>query len=501
MRNWTRRAVWTISVFLGSSAFAAPAPIRVLRIASGLQSPVYATAPRDDPRLFVLERAGRVRILENGLLRATPFLDITSLVSPLSGEFGCLGLAFPPDYAASRVFFVFYSARHADPALQGSLTVARYRTSTDPNQADPSSGEMLFSLPKPPFSATLPTPRNNHNGGTVTFDSTGVLWLALGDGGGGDDPDQLAQSDVSFFGKLLRFDFGGDIALATPALSVHAKGLRNPFRFSVDRTTDDLWIGDVGQSQREEVDFLPAGTPPGSNFGWRCREGFLSYLTTPPCVGPLRDPVHDYSHSDGIAITGGTRYRGVIPELHGRYFFGDVRSRWWSFLPNGDTGISDLQDHGSVVPSAGAISAPVAFSEDGYGELVITDLDGEIFRVAPSASDVDADFVPDAVDTCPFSPDRGQHDRGGLGAGSAPDGIGDACQCGDVSGDGRVTGADAILMQRALAVPPTATLARAELADVGGSPGFSLGDAVIVRRAVLSPARAAIVPQCDPATP
>ncbi len=484
------------------SVLAAPLPIGLTRIASQISSPIFVTAPRGDERLYVVERAGLIRVQQAGQWLAVPFVDLSALVAPITGEFGLLSLAFPPDVANSRVCFVFYTARSNDPTLQGSLTLARLDLSADLSVADLASLEVLWSVPKPPTSGTDPTPRNNHNGGTIAFDSSGVLWMGTGDGGGSGDPDDLAQSDASPFGKLFRIDFGGDLAHAMPAVTVHAKGLRNPFRFSIDRATDDLWIGDVGQSAREEIDWLPAGSAPGTNFGWRCREGFIAFDEDPPCALPLRDPVHDYTHATGVSVTGGVRYRGVIPELRGRYFFADFIGRWWSFEPSGPGGFTDLQEHTAITPPAGRLSLPVAITEDGFGELVITDLDGELFRVVPTAPDADGDRVPDSVDLCPFAADPAQLDRGGIGAGSAGDGIGDACQCGDVTGDGRVTIGDAVSIQRSLLVPPTATLSHPERCDVAGTGGAcSTADAIVIRRALLSPPSAAITQQCAPALP
>lgn len=363
---------------------------RATRIATGLSAPIFATAPRDDARVFVVERAGRIRIVANGTLLETPFLDLRGRVSTV-GEQGMLGLAFPPDYDAHGELYVYYTD------LAGDSVLARFLTSAgDPNVADPASEEVLVRVDQP-------AGRTNHKGGTVAFSPVdGTLHWALGDGGGANDPDGLAQNPQSLLGKMLRLDVSGGagsgyaIPPDNPFVGddgvrdeIWALGFRNPFRWSFDSATGDLWIGDVGQGQREEVDFEAAGDPGGRNYGWPVHEGTRCHLPQPglPCESPgapvrFTFPVHEYvTHERGTcAITGGTVYRGrALPALVGAYVFADYCSDRIEVLrPAGSLGNLSA----AMTVDAGRIDGVVAIAEDGFGELLIVSLDaGEVHRL------------------------------------------------------------------------------------------------------------------------
>lgn len=386
--------------------------------ASGLDRPVFATAPAGDARLFVVEQPGRIRVVTAaGAVLPTPFLDLSGQVlftESGEDERGLLGLAFAPDYATSGHFFVYYVA----PPDPGVITIARVtRSAGNPDLADPGTRQVVFTSTKP---QTAPGggPEAYHNGGTVAFGPDGLLYAGLGDGGGwfGDDPRNCAQNAGSPLGKLLRLDVSSlpqspVAATGTPCptlpaqatVSIWARGLRNPYRFSFDRQTGDLYVGDVGQDAREEVDVVAAAALAGAgpNFGWRDFEGTVcnpNLPAQPLCTNPAghTPPIHDYLHGGGGfcsgSITGGYVYRGSIAELRGQYVFADwcqgfVRSLLW----DGAGGIvpgSLLDRTSALAPATGAIDLITGFGEDGAGELVIVDYGsfespGEIYRVVP----------------------------------------------------------------------------------------------------------------------
>jgi glucose/arabinose dehydrogenase len=366
----------------GASAQGAAVPIEF-----SFSEPTYAAAPAGDSRLFIVERAGTIRVLQGGAVLGTPFLDITDRVAnPSSSEGGLLGLAFAPDYTQSGDFYVYYTG-DGDPS--GGFTfesrVSRFRASGIPatsNLANPLE-TILFQVDQP---------ATNHNGGTIAI-RDGFLYLGLGDGGGGGDPNELAQNDSSPFGKMLRFDLSQQ---QLPwAHETWAKGLRNPFRFSFDRETGDLYIGDVGQGTREEIDAERADSPGGSNYGWDVMEGTSCFPDggpdpgEPPCDDPsLVAPIHEYDNDGATcSVTGGTVYRGsASPSLRGLYFFSDFCSaRIWTLRWNRTTGIAeDVTDRTSEFPTgAGSILQPVAITEDGAGELVVVSLLGSVYQLAP----------------------------------------------------------------------------------------------------------------------
>ncbi len=299
-------------------------------VTSGLSDPIGVTHAGDGSnRLFIVERAGRIRIFQNRQLLATPFLDITTLVTCGSGcgERGLLGLAFHPSYEANGAFFVNYT--RAD----GDIVIARYQVSSNPNIAN-TSGTVLLTIEH--------SSQANHNGGQLAFGPDGYLYISVGDGGGGGDFLESGQSLNTHLGKILRIDVDGGTPYAIPSDNPFAGavpgldeiwdyGLRNPWRFSFDRVTGDLYIGDVGQVLWEEIDFEPAASPGGVNYGWDCREGAHPYddpngdmnVNCGPVVSV--DPVLEYHHSTGgCSVTGGYVYRGGVQSfLTGSYLYSD----------------------------------------------------------------------------------------------------------------------------------------------------------------------------------
>jgi putative cell wall-binding protein/glucose/arabinose dehydrogenase len=329
-------------------------------------------------RLFIVEQAGRIRVVRNGVLSARPFLDIRSRVTA-GGERGLLGLAFPPGFAAKRYFYVDYTD------LNGDTVIARYRVSaTDPDVADPASEQVLLRIDQP---------YANHNGGQISFGPDGYLYIAMGDGGSGGDPLGNGQKTNTLLGKILRIDTeSGATPYGVPASNpfvgnaayrpeIWALGLRNPWRFSWDRATGALWIADVGQNAIEEIDYEPAGFAGGRNYGWNRYEGTRPY---PPGSAPkpttgLTFPVFEYDHTTGgHSVTGGFVYRGVAyPGLVGAYFCADFEwGKFWAVSP------ADFSAR-TVLDTA---LMPSTFGEDEAGELYVADyVSGTVFRVTDGA--------------------------------------------------------------------------------------------------------------------
>lgn len=381
----TRRCTW-LSIVAGliascSDRGVGPAPsgrayIALEIVVEGLTSPVYLTAPPGDAdRLFVVERGGLVRVIMNGSLLPTPFLDLTSLVSA-GGERGLLSMAFHPAYGVNGHFYVDYT----DGA--GDTHVVRYTVSADPALADQASAFPILSVHQP---------YANHNGGLITFDPDGMLYVGLGDGGSAGDPDGNGQNPATLLGSLLRLDVDGGEPYAIPSDNplveepsarheVWAYGLRNPWRFSFDRLTGDLYIADVGQNAREEVSFQSASAAGGENYGWNVMEGTGCYSPPTGCSSTgLTLPVYEYSHGEGCSITGGYVYRGSrFPALSGRYFFADYCNAWVRSFRVVDGAVVELQDHSDDV---GALSAVSSFGEDAAGELYVVSLGGTVYRV------------------------------------------------------------------------------------------------------------------------
>ncbi|TFH22402.1 MAG: glucose dehydrogenase [Myxococcales bacterium] len=358
-------------------------------VATGLSSPVQLTAVAlDTRRLFVVEQRGRVRILEDGVVLPTVFLDIESLVAgpETASERGLLGLAFHPDHAANGRFFVNYTR-----AGDGATVIARYQTTDDPDVADPSSARVLLVIDQPAA---------NHNGGQIAFGPDGLLYVGTGDGGGGGDPLETAQDDASLLGKILRLDVDVDVppyysvpaanpaaATGAPPGLVWAKGVRNPWRFRFDRATGDLYIGDVGQGQIEEIDFQPASSAGGENYGWDIFEGTRCHEPNPgeDCPDPdpgFTAPIVEYPHAEGCSVTGGFTYRGcALPSLHGAYFYADFCT---AFVRTFEVFAGTPILQADVTSAFGGIRRISAFGEDARGELYVVSLDGTIRKMIPA---------------------------------------------------------------------------------------------------------------------
>lgn len=290
-------------------------------VASGFARPLdIQNAGDGSGRLFIVEQAGFIRILQNDALLETPFLDISERVDDGGNEQGLLGLAFHPDFANNGFFYVNYTEEGGD------TVIARFSASG--NTAFPESELRLLNVNQP-----FP----NHNGGGLAFGPDGYLYIGLGDGGSGGDPLGNGQSLDTLLGKLLRIDVDGGDPYAIPADNpfgneIFHYGLRNPWRFSFDALTGDLWIGDVGQGAYEEIDFLPAGTAGGINFGWNRFEGMHDY-TAGDVPENYLPPLFEYSHNEGCSVTGGYVYRGAMPEWQGVYFYADYCSgKVWGAL-------------------------------------------------------------------------------------------------------------------------------------------------------------------------
>ena len=397
MLEFFRRSFAPFQVATAVACFGAAAPARAQTCSPTVTlTPVTGLSPITDirhaktPRLYLLEQSGRVRIHEAGTTLPTPFLDITSLVAS-GGERGLLSIAFHPNYPATPWFFVLYTSQATGGANLGDVRVARYSVSSNPNVADPASARVLITVPH--------NLAGNHNGGQLQFGpSDGLLYVSIGDGGVACDtsgPGCNAQRNNTFLGKMLRLDINSDVAPfytvppsnpfvgpGDPLDEIWAKGLRNPFRFSFDRANGDLWIGDVGQGSREEIDFQPSSAPGGRNYGWKIMEGNLCNtcsttecpVPVAPCADPsLTLPIHDYDRTVGGSIIGGYVYRGSVTTLRGCYVFGDfVSGRIWAIDP--------------ALPSArrtlvASLPQIFTFGEDSSGELYVAAPSG-VFRFA-----------------------------------------------------------------------------------------------------------------------
>jgi glucose/arabinose dehydrogenase len=351
--------------------------VGLLEIASGLSFPLYLTAPAGDlSRLFIVEKTGGIRIVKDGTLLPTPFLDISGQVSG-DTEQGLLGLAFPPDYASTGRFIVHYTDTSGDTRL------SVFQVSANPDIADASSEQVIL---------TADQPFTNHNGGQIAFGPDGFLYLGLGDGGGSNDPGGRGQDLSELLGSILRIDVQSGTSYTVPADNpfvgqqpairpeVWSYGLRNPWRFSFDRANGDLYIADVGQNVLEEIDVAPAanGGGKGVNYGWSIMEGGQ-------CLGGgqcdqtgLTLPTGQYSHADGCSVIGGYVYRGsALPALQGVYFFGDFCQRWVrSFRYAGGTA-TELTEW----PALRALGSLTSFGEDAAGELYVLESSGRVSKI------------------------------------------------------------------------------------------------------------------------
>jgi glucose/arabinose dehydrogenase len=348
------------------------------QVASGLAFPLYLTAPPGDAaRLFIVEKGGGIRIVKDGNLLPTPFLNLSDRVSTI-GEQGLLGLAFDPQYSSTGRFVVHYTD------LQGNTRVSVFHVTADPDVADVASEQVVL---------TAQQPFPNHNGGQIAFGPDGFLYIGLGDGGSGGDPQGRGQDLSDLLGSILRVDVSGDSSHTVPpdnpfvgragaAPEVWSYGLRNPWRFSFDRSTGDLYIGDVGQEAWEEVDVAPAaeGGGKGVNFGWNLMEGTHCYASNPCAQFGLTSPVLEYGHNQGCSIAGGYVYRGAaIPDLQGHYFYADFCQGWVRSFRYQDGRPSDQADWPSLRPGGNVPS----FGEDAAGELYVLSTNGGVYRIVP----------------------------------------------------------------------------------------------------------------------
>jgi len=381
----------------------AQSALELTRVATGLTNPLYAThAPGDPQRLFVVEKTGAIKILNlaSGTVSATPFMTaaVTSAGIGLTtdSERGLLGLAFHPNYQSNGRFFI----NSTDSA--GTTRIREFRRLTA-DQVDSTSARDVLSITQP---------YSNHNGGWLDFGRDGHLYIAMGDGGSSNDPHNYSQDRSSLLGKMLRLDVSGDdfptdatrnyrVPATNPFVGqagmrgeIWAYGLRNPWRNSFDRATGDLYMGDVGQSAREEINFQPAASAGGENYGWRVREGTISTGLTGQSGTPLVAPIYDYVRGSGtfqgLSVTGGYVYRGPVAALEGQYFFGDyVRGRLFSLVFNGTTPgafngtnfTSRTDWTASTTTTAGTIGNISSFGEDAAGNVYLVSYGGSVFRI------------------------------------------------------------------------------------------------------------------------
>ncbi|HMP02730.1 MAG TPA: PQQ-dependent sugar dehydrogenase [Gemmatales bacterium] len=415
MMHRSRISLFALLLLLVPAA-GAQAQVFSVRVGQGFTNPIFATsAPGDPDRLYVVQQNGQIRLLDpaTGTIAPTPFLNLsgiagTNLIS--GGERGLLGLAFDPNFTTNGHFYINYTSSTdfaGSTHASGFTRVERY-TVDGTGVVDPTSRTPIIGYSQP-FS--------NHNGGWIGFSPhDGYLYIGSGDGGSGNDPQNNGQNRNTLLGKMLRIDVGSDqfpgdpnrfytIPTTNPFVGVpnvreeiYAYGIRNPWRASFDRLTNDFWIGDVGQGAFEEVNFMLAGLAPGAdrNFGWRLREGFDP---TPGGVGGPKpadnvDPLFAYSHADGFSITGGYVFRGNLLDndgapIDGAYFFADfINGRIWSLRTLDGITHYDHREWTTLLRNAqggGIINNISSFGEDGYGNLYIVDYDGEIFVLRSTA--------------------------------------------------------------------------------------------------------------------
>jgi glucose/arabinose dehydrogenase len=361
------------------------APSLALRdVATGFVDPLFVTyAPGDTSRLFVVEQAGRILVLVDGEVQEEPFLDIVDNVQRDGNEQGLLGLAFHPDYADNGRFFVNYTARGGvNGAANGGTIVSEFTASSEPNSADAGSERVLLSVDQP---------YANHNGGMLAFGPDGYLYLGFGDGGSGGDPQGNAQNLDSLLGKILRIDVDASDAgeygipsnnLPGAAPEVWDYGLRNPWRFSFDGCTGDLYIADVGQDEWEELNIAPRGRG-HDNFGWNVREGQHCYQANSCDFSNMVEPLVEYGHGVGVSITGGFVYRGsLIPSMRGTYFYADFDRGGFFALEYVDGEVKNQRELTEELDTGdGQITS---FGQDAAGEVYVVRRFGAIQRIEPA---------------------------------------------------------------------------------------------------------------------
>ncbi len=352
-------------------------------VTTGLSNPVFLTQPLNDGRIFVVEQAGTIRVITNGVLRTTAFLDISAKVLS-GGERGLFSVAFHPQYATNHFFYVYFTTRANATQVDGDLTIERYTATSNPEVADPATAKLIITTPH--------WRQSNHNGGLVSFGPDGMLYAGFGDGGGGGDPYLTGQNPDSLLGSLLRLDLNAGDPYAIPPSNpyagqppkrgeVWAKGLRNPWRYAFDAPTGLLYIADVGQNAREEVSVAPASQA-GVNYGWNVMEGASCYNATTCTQTGFTLPVIDYAtHVSGTcSVTGGYVYRGsAIPGIRGHYFYSDYCARFLRSFRYANGAAVDQKDWGLTAP--GNIAS---FGVDFAGELYL--LSGNsVLKLAPGS--------------------------------------------------------------------------------------------------------------------
>lgn len=451
------RSYLQLTVILGAAAGWAMTPgtsraevSGLTRVATGFSSPTFVThAPGDPNRMFVVEQAGVIRVFDRntGAVQSQPFLDIQGFVEDSGNEEGLLGLAFHPEFQTNGKFYVNY--------IYGPTTADDTRV--DEFVVDDPANDLVANSNSRRTLLQFDQDFSNHNGGWLGFSpNDGMLYISTGDGGSGNDPNDRGQSLDTYLGKILRIDVDVEPGPNAPAYKIPADnpfasdghpdtfdeiwayGLRNPWRASFDRATGDFWIGDVGQNNREEIDFQPADSTGGENYGWRLREGNIATPTGgvggPEPVDHV-PPVYDYD-SDGVgpfggnSVVGGYVYRGPDPEVQGRYFFGDtVNTHVWSFYPDdpmdSDTTVEQLTNLDSLLtPDVGSKRNPTAFGEDLYGNLYLVSQGGDIFRIETDATlpgDYNGDGTVDTQDYDVWRANFGSDEA--LGADGNQDGL------------------------------------------------------------------------------
>jgi glucose/arabinose dehydrogenase len=350
--------------------------VELTQVVSGLDEPVYLTHANDGTgAVYIVEQEGKVRVYQGGVLRATPFLDIVARVGSSANEQGLLSIAFSPTYAKDGFFFVNYTDK------SGDTIVSRFTASRDRRSGDPKSELQIIKIDQP---------YGNHNGGLIKFGPDGMLYIGMGDGGSAGDPQNHAQNMKSLLGKMLRLDVSKTTQTQPYAIpkdnpkwqtgekaEIWSSGLRNPWRFSFDRATGDLFIADVGQSSYEEVNFQPAKQS-GDNYGWKPREGLEKYNGDKQAT--FTDPVVQYPHADGCSVTGGYVYRGkAIPGLLGTYLYGDYcQGTIWRLWQDSDSTWKNavlFEDNLRIA----------SFGEDEAGELYVVDHGGVIYKMVPAS--------------------------------------------------------------------------------------------------------------------
>jgi glucose/arabinose dehydrogenase len=393
-----------IVLFVAIAVVDLGAQIRARVQASGFDVPVgFVQDPTDRATQFVVQQNGRIRVLRSGAILPRDFIDVSAAIVS-GGEQGLLGLAFPPNAATTRRFFVDFTNR------SGDTVVARFRRSDDAAVADPATRfDLRWGSPAAP--AFIAQPFANHNGGNLVFGPDGFLYIGLGDGGSAGDPGNRAQNPAELLGKMLRIDvsvadtdpIGYQIPSTNPFVrgvpvatrpEIWAFGLRNPWRYSFDDParggTGALIIGDVGQNAFEEVDYEPRTSGGGRNYGWRLREGAHDYdRSQPPAYTPLTEPIHEFNHAAGVSITGGFVYRGsALPAtFRGRYFFADLLGRVWSLglsvdATTGEARTVDVIEHTQELGGPANLGYISSFGVDAEGEIFIVGYTtGKIFKI------------------------------------------------------------------------------------------------------------------------